>query len=76
VTVRGYLISDELADVDAGPTELAYFEACFRRVNAHIDCVICTGPTWAQRAFCWPRNGFGEFPLDFKPALAPVVQSV
>jgi hypothetical protein len=76
VTVRGYLVGDELADYDGGPAEMQWFEDSFRRINDHVHCKVCHGQQWAMRAFVWPRKGFGEFPLDFKPGLAPVVQSV
>jgi hypothetical protein len=76
VTVRGFLLPDEITPGPFTDEELVEFEHHFLRNARHEDCGVCHGTTWVQRAFVWPRNGFSEFPLDFKPALASVVQSV
>lgn len=72
MTVRGFIVSDELEGLDAGDTEMAYYESEFRKINDHVHCSVCHGSHWAMTAFVFPRNGFSEFPLDFAPG---VVQS-
>jgi hypothetical protein len=69
------LLPDDMLPI-ADPVLAKAYEKSFRRANAHTDCQVCHGSNWAMLAFVWPRNGFSEFPLDCKPPLAPVVQSV
>jgi hypothetical protein len=76
VTVRGFLVSDEYEDALYTDEVLANLERGFKRVARHTDCAVCHGDAFAHLAFVWPRNGFSEFPLNWKPPLAPVVQSV
>lgn len=77
MTVRGYMVGDELAAYpDLGPAELKYYEQEFRKINAHTYCEVCRSTAWAHRAFVWPRNGFSEFPLDFRPGVVQTVQPV
>lgn len=78
MTVRGYLVSDDFEDADSAfPDEtLAELERGFLRVARHTDCAVCHGSQWASAAMCWPRNGFSEFPLNFRPRVVQTVQGV
>jgi hypothetical protein len=72
VTVRGFVVPDELEGVGFPDNVMRNYERSFRRIARHTDCPVCHGSNWAMLAFVWPRNGFSEFPLDFAPG---VVQS-
>jgi hypothetical protein len=72
VTVRGFVVPDELECTTFDDEVLRNYERSFRRIARHTDCQVCHGSCYAQPAFVFPRNGFSEFPLDFRPG---VVQS-
>jgi hypothetical protein len=72
VTVRGFIVGDELEGVGFDDEVMRAYERTWLRISRHTDCPVCHGSNWAQPAFVFPRNGFSEFPLDSAPG---VVQS-
>jgi hypothetical protein len=76
VTVRGFLVGDDYEGTDFPDEVMRNLELEFQCTNRHVGCQVCHGTNWAMAAFVWPRNGFSEFPLDFAPGVAGVVQGV